>query len=199
MQYKKERKEVVKISKKLYKLGLVSLKGGNVSQKVKSHVLITPKGKSYITLKPKDIVLIDLDGRVLEENKQPSTDYRVHLEIYKAKDDTEAVVHTHSIFASVVACLNIEIPVIFEEQKLLLERLPVVGYAPSGSLELAKNVAEALKDSKAVLIEKHGVVATGKTLIEAFYISELVERLCKIFYFLFLFKNSAQDSLKHSL
>lgn len=198
MRYKKERDRIVRISKKLYRLGLVTLRGGNVSLRIGNHILITPKGKSYIRLKPEQIVLIDFNGKVLEGDREPSTEYRLHLEIYKSRNDINTVIHTHSLFACTVACLNLEIPIVFEEQEILLGKIPTVSYSPCGSLELAEKVATSIKDSKAVLIERHGAVIVGRGLTEALEIAELVERVCKIFYFVSLFKSYVFQDIKHS-
>lgn len=186
MQFLKERREIVKIAKKIYRKGLVTELSGNLSLKVDDNlILITPKSKQYEKLEKSDLVLIDLQGNVLEGIKEPSSEKRLHFEIYKNRKDVNAIIHTHSTCACVLAALELSLPVILDEQRELIGgEIKVSKYAPSGSAELAKEVVNALGKNKACIISKHGVVAVGESLKEAFFICNLIERLSKVYIFM---------------
>lgn len=190
MQWKKERQELVEFSKKVYHRQFVTGVSGNLSIRVSEKtVLITPKAKCYETLQNEDIVAIDIDGNILEGTKQPSSEYKLHLEIYKARKDVNAIIHTHSVFACSLATMNMPLPVIVDEQETLLGgQINVTQYEPSGTEKLAKEAVKALEDKKALLLARHGAVSVGKDLKEAFIVCETLERLCQVYFLTCLLK-----------
>lgn len=190
MQWEKERKEIVRVAKRIYKKGLITASSGNLSVRTtEGTILITPSSKSYERLNFSDIIEISFDGRVIEGNKEPSSEFRLHVEIYKKRKDINAVIHTHSTFACAMASLNQCLPVILDEQKYVLGgEITVAKYALSGTEELAKEAVKALKNKKAVFLSQHGAVAVGKNISEANAVCELLERLCQIYVFMRLLK-----------
>ncbi|WP_297212864.1 MULTISPECIES: class II aldolase/adducin family protein [Thermodesulfovibrio] len=186
MQWKKERKEVIRFAKRTYKKQLVTGLSGNLSLRVnEDFIIITPRAKCYEKLSLEDLVVLDLKGNIIEGQKEPSSEKNLHLEIYRVREDVRAIIHTHSSYASVFAALQIPIPVILDEQtEILGGTIAVTNYAPSGSLELAKEAVKTLNKSKAILLAKHGAVAVGSSLVEAFHVCELVEKLSKIYLFM---------------
>lgn len=184
------RKGLLKIVKKVAARGLVSGTSGNMSLRVsENQILITPKSKRYEKIKLDDFVLISFDGKVLEGSKTPSSEWQLHREIYRVREDVNAIIHTHSICGCILAALEMPLPVILDEQlEFLGGDIKVAKYAVAGSLELAKNATEALEGRKACILSKHGVVAVGKTLDDAYNVCELVERLSKIYIFMRLLK-----------
>lgn len=184
--YSEIKKEVYNISKKIWEAGLVSGSSGNVSARVKKEekLAITPTSIDYEKLKPEDIVLIDFNQEILEGNFAPSFESKMHIEIYKNRNDVGAVIHTHSIFATVLAVLRRPIPAVVEELIVYVGgEIEVAEYAQSGSEELAKNVVSKLKEKNAVLLANHGLVCCGKDLDRAYKICHLVERTAKIYVF----------------
>lgn len=183
MEFLRERKEIVKIAKKIYRKGLVTEFSGNISLRLNGNlILITPKSKEYEKIEKSDLVLIDLNGYVIEGKKEPSSEKKLHIEIYKNREDVNAIIHTHSICACVLAALEIPLPIILDEQTALIGgEIKVSKYAPSGSEELALEAVNALGKNKACIISKHGAVAVGGSINEAYFICNLIERLSTIY------------------
>ncbi len=186
MEWKKERKEVIRFAKKIYRKGLVTGTSGNLSLRIKENsFLITPRAKCYEKLQAQDILLIDLEGNILEGQREPSSEKNLHMEIYRARQDVKAIIHTHSSCACVLAAMELTLPLILDEQKEILGgQIEVAKYAPSGSVELAIETIKALGKNKAVILAKHGAVVVGDSLNEAYNICELIERLSKIYLFM---------------
>ncbi|GLI54385.1 class II aldolase/adducin family protein [Thermodesulfovibrio yellowstonii] len=193
MQWEKERKEIVRVAKKIYKKGLVTANSGNFSVRTANEtILITPRSKSYERLKFSDIIELNFDGKVIEGSREPSSEYRLHIEIYKERKDINAVIHTHSTFACALASLNQSLPVILDEQRAVFGgEIRVAKYAVSGTEELAKEAVKALKNRKAVFLSRHGAVAVGKNISEADAICELIEKFCQIYVFMRLLQKQA--------
>ena len=156
------RGEIVKFAKLMYNEGLVTGTSGNLSLRVEKGVLVTPSHFPYNLMTPDDVVLVSLDGKVLEGKRKPSIEHRMHLEIYKARPDVYAVMHVHSPAATALASARISIPVFHDEMEIFLKGPILVSeYAPAGTEELAKNVVRALGNRMAALIANHGAVAVG--------------------------------------
>lgn len=191
MQWKKEREEILKVAKKIYKKGFVAGGSGNISMRLKEDLIaITAKAKSYDRLKISDIVVIDFNENVIEGDKEPSSEKKLHIEIYKARKDVHAIIHTHSPFACILAALDLCLPLILDEQKDILGgEINIANYAPSGTAELAQEAVKALGDKKAVLLSRHGAVSVGKNLNEANNVCELLEKLCQTYIFMRLIQN----------
>lgn len=175
---------VLKTGVKMAGAGLVIGAWGNISQRVKKEnlVVITPSGMPYGCLKMADIVVMDMEGRVVEGERRPSSEYLMHLEIYKKRWDVEAIVHTHSIYASSLAVARAPIPPILEDMvQLVGGEVPVADYARAGTAELARVAAEKAEASNAVLLANHGVVGVGKSLEEALMVCHIVEKAAQIY------------------
>lgn len=160
-------------------LGLVTGSAGNVSRRVGELVFITPSGIPYGFLDPRQVAGIELDklgtSRPSPFTGTPSSEWRLHVAIYRARGDVGAIVHTHSPYAT-AASFGAQFPVVHDEGKLLFgEEIPISRHAPPGTWELAEAVAEALAGGKAVLIAHHGAVAVGGTLREALLLAEKLE------------------------
>lgn len=180
----------MRYARKIYRKGLVSAISGNLSLRVEENLfLITPKGKCYERLNREDIVLLDLDGKIVEGSKEPSSEKNLHIEVYKNRPDVRAIIHTHSSCACVLAALEMPLPIILDEQREILGGfIEVTKYSPPGSVELAREVLRALNSKKAAILSKHGAVSVGESLKEAYNVCELLERLCKIYLFIKLLK-----------
>lgn len=178
------KKAVLATAQELVKSSLVSATWGNVSARDRDTglVVITPSGMRYDTLNPEDICLVDLDGNVMEGRYKPSSETPLHTLIYRERPDIWAIVHTHSIFATVMAVLKREIPPVIAELALGVGgNVPVAGFAPPGSQELARLALVGLGQGNAVLLQNHGVVAVGPTLERAFTIAAIVEDAARIY------------------
>lgn len=181
--YEELKTKIVKALKYMEKRGLNYGRSGNISVRVSdSEVLITPSGLVKSRLKPENILVVSLDGRVVEGSLKPTVEMPMHLAIYKEYNHIKAVIHAHGIYTSVLAVTRESIPPIIEEMVLYTGgEIRVADYAPFGSKELAENVVKALRDRSAAIIANHGVVACGKTLDQALETIELVERIAQIY------------------
>ena len=178
------RQKITRVARRMAELGLVRGSSGNVSARWGDIVLITPSGIVYERLHPSQVIAIDLAGRVVSGMGAPSSEWRMHLSIYRAREDVRAVVHTHSPYAT-AASFRKHLPVFHDEGKMLFgDEVPVSEHAPPGSWALAEAVAEALgKRGKVALIARHGAVAVGRTLTEALLLAEKLEEAATVFFF----------------
>jgi len=177
-----KKREIVDTCTKMVRLDLVIGTSGNISTRVGDHVLITPASKNYDKLKAEDVMVLDLEGNVLEGDKNPSVESPTHLAIYRARKDILAVVHTHSVHATALAVTRTPLPAVLDEVVPKLGGdVRVASYAMPGTKELARNVVAALDMRSGVLMANHGALTCGKTLDEALDKSVLLERACKIY------------------
>lgn len=182
--YEEIKSEVVKVLKTLEEKGLNYGRSGNVSVRIpsKGHVVITPSGFVKSALSPKDVLVIDMEGNVIEGEGLPTIEIQLHLRIYEEYEYFNAVIHAHTIYSSALAVARESIPPIIDEMVLYIGgEVRVADYAPFGSKELAENAVKALRDRRATLLANHGVVACGRDLWEALEVLEVVERVAHIY------------------
>jgi len=158
--------------------GLSPGTSGNVSARFADGLLITPTGMLYGDLIPEDIVFIDNNGTPPKSARKPSSEWRFHFTAYAARTSARAIVHTHSRFATALACAHKPIPA-FHYMVAVAggNDIPLADYATFGTAELASAVATALKDRKACLMANHGQIACGETLGAALDLAREVETL----------------------
>jgi L-fuculose-phosphate aldolase len=180
---KKLRRDIIDTAQTMSQRGLSPGRSGNVSARFGTGMLITPTGKVYDMLKPDDIVLVDGDGAVLGDQLKPSSEWRFHLFAYDARPDRHAIVHTHSMHATILACVNKPIPAFHYMVAVAGGKdIPVVPYATFGTDELGRHVAKGLKDRDACLMASHGQIAIGATLAAALELAFEVETLAEQYY-----------------
>lgn len=182
------RQEVVWAAKLMWRKGYVIGTAGNISARLEDldAILITPSGASYEDMTPEDVVLCTLAGKKLSGAGKPSSELPVHAAIYQARPEVNAIVHTHSIYATALAVARKEIPFFLDEMIYVVgpRSIPVAAYAKSGSKTLATNIVETLgQDGKAVLMANHGTISVGRDIRTAFIISEQVEKAAMILIF----------------
>ncbi|NLD04617.1 MAG: class II aldolase/adducin family protein [Synergistaceae bacterium] len=176
------RKEIIRIGILLSEKGLVQGTGGNISCRTEKGLLITPSGMDYRVLVPEDIVLMSLKGKVLEGVKKPSIEKDMHMKIYLSKKDINAVIHTHSVYATAMAAARLPLyPITDNQVALFCGTVPVADYAPIGTKELAENAVRTLADGSGILLANHGALCVGKDLAEALIRCEMLEVFSKIF------------------
>jgi L-fuculose-phosphate aldolase len=180
------REEVAQVAKQMIASGLVTGTSGNVSARTpEGDVLVTPSGIDYEVLESGDVVLVDLEGKVLGGSLGPSTETPMHTGIYRARPEVGAVVHTHSRYATTLACLGWEIPPIHYMLTTLSDegRIPLAPYATYGTEELAGYAGEALGETrKACLLRSHGTITVGGCPEEAFSRTVVLEEMAEIYY-----------------
>lgn len=172
------RRELVAVAQALDLAGFCPSKSGNVSARHGAGLLITPSGLPYAQTSPDDLIHLSLDGAVLAGSRQPSSEWPFHTEIYKARPDARAIVHTHSPRATALACARRGIPA-FHYMIALCggPDIRCADYATFGTPELAENAVRGLEGRKAVLLANHGVIALGGSLAGAHQIAAEVENL----------------------
>ncbi len=182
MEYEKE--QVVRYGKKLIDRRLTTGSGGNISvcNREKKLVAISPSGLDYYETTPEDIVILDIDGNIVEGKHRPSSEAGMHLAFYKNRADVSGIVHTHSKFATAIACMGWELPAVHYLIGMAGHRVKCTGYATYGSDELAKKALETIGDSNAVLLANHGLIALGEDVDRAFSTAEHLEFVSEVYY-----------------
>jgi len=175
------RRAVIDTALAMSRSGLSPGRSGNVSRRFKGGMLITPTGMAYESLRPRDIVFVNAKGQVPDKkSRKPSSEWRFHLAAYKARPDMLAVVHTHSLYATVLACAHKSIPAFHYMVAVAGGRdIPLVPYDTFGTKELAEHVATGLAERDACLMANHGQIAVGKNLCAALELAHEVEVLAE--------------------
>ena len=172
--------QIIKYAKMLNTENLSALRSGNISVRYNDGFLITPSGVKYSSLKNDDIVFVSLDGKFNENKRKPSSEWRFHKDIYKYKDEANAIVHTHSTHATAFSTHGKSIPA-FHYMVALAggNDIKCADYATFGTEELSQNIMKALQDRKACLMSNHGQVAFEKSLDKAFELAQEIENICQ--------------------
>jgi len=172
------RSQLVELHEELPRNGLVTWTGGNVSVRdpVSGLVAIKPSGVRYGQLTPEGMVVVDLDGRVVEGDLKPSSDTASHLYIYRHRPDVNGVVHTHSRYATAFAAVGKPIPVYLTAQADEFGgEIPCAGFAVIGDESIGALVVEGIGRSSAILLRNHGVFTIGPTASAAVKAAVMVE------------------------
>lgn len=175
---KAKRKAVLETARAMSRTGLSPGRSGNVSCRHEDGMLITPSGLAYEEMESRDIVRVNADGTPASERRAPSSEWRFHLAAYAARPDRNALVHTHSLNATALACAGKPIPA-FHYMVALAggSDIPLVPYATFGTEELSRNVAAGLMLRDAILMANHGAIAIAETLEAAIELAREVEIL----------------------
>lgn len=177
------KRNLLDVVKRAYSSSLFAGTSGNLSvyDKEKNRILITPGSFSYEAMTEEDLVTINLNGEVKEGKHKPSSEWRMHAEIYRQKPEVHAIIHTHSPFATAFAVNHTPIPVI------LIEMIPFLGgevqvadFAIPGTIDVGRHCIKVLKERYACLMANHGVLAIGEDLEEAYLRAVYVEDSAKI-------------------
>ena len=184
MLMEKARKEIIEYGKKLVTSNLTKGTGGNLSvfDRENGYMAITPTGIDFFEIQPEDIVIMDLEGNVVEGNRLPSSEWEMHLLQYKERTDLDAVIHAHTTYATVLACLRWELPATHYMIAVAGKNVRCAEYATYGSHELALNATKAMRERRAVILANHGILAGANDLLNAFNIIEEVEYCSQIYY-----------------
>lgn len=161
----------------LYSRKLVTSVSGNISARTSGSEFfwITPTGLKKPKLKEDDLVKIDLNGKILEGNNAPSTEWRMHVEIFKARKDVNAVVHAHNPVTIGVTMISKEFKPVTAEASILLKKIAILPYKKPCSEELSKLVSKNIDGRNALILKRHGVIGVGSNLDEAKAIVEVIE------------------------
>ncbi|MCX6152457.1 MAG: class II aldolase/adducin family protein [Ignavibacteriales bacterium] len=175
------RKELIEACHKVYQQGFVAATDGNLSCRIsKNRFLITPSGKSKGELCEKDLLEIDENGKILKGSGKVSTEFKLHLFVYKNREEVKSVIHCHPVFATAFAAsgLALDKPV-FPEVILTLGKIPICKYATPSTKAVTSSMEPYIKTAWAMLLANHGAVTLGKNIRDAFYKMEKLEHTAK--------------------
>jgi L-fuculose-phosphate aldolase len=169
--------------KKLVKEGLIARTWGNVSVRVsETEMIITPSGRKYEELTPKDMVLVNIHTLKYEGIK-PSSELKLHCEIYKTRPHIQSVIHTHQLYASIVAAAQKDVEVLDPDHQAILggNVIKAAPYALPNSKSITIDTAKAVGKSNAALMSNHGALCIGVNMENTFNVAHTLEAACKQF------------------
>lgn len=174
-----EREQLLKIAQKLIEIGFNKGTAGNCSVRLNDGFIVTPSSMAVENMGAASMVKMQFDGSY-EQGKIPSSEWRFHHDILQNRADVNAIVHTHSMFATTLACLHKGIPP-FHYMIAVVggDTIRCAPYALFGSQALSDNALAALIDRKACLLANHGMIALGRDLDDALAVTVEVENLCE--------------------
>jgi L-fuculose-phosphate aldolase len=181
VKYKDERKEVARFMRRLYRLGLTTSSGGNISFRVSDEmILITPSATDKGTMRWKEVGIMSLNGENMTPALKPSIESEMHLAIYRKKN-IKAIVHAHPVCATSFTAMRRSINTALTAEACAILGDPVlVPYALMGSAGLAALVSEYIEKSEILLLENHGILALGNSLLQAFDRIEVLENAARM-------------------
>ncbi len=180
--YKKERKEVARFMRRLYRHGLTSTSGGNISLRITNDIIaITPSATDKGRMRWKEVGILNILGENLTPDLKPSIESGMHLAIYKRKPEIMAIVHAHPVCASAFTAMQTPIETNLTAETCAILGTPVtVPYALMGTAELASKAADFIEKSDILLLENHGILTAGANLLQAFDKTEVLENAAKM-------------------
>lgn len=180
--YQKERREVARFMRRLYRQGLTTTSGGNISIKINPDLIaITPSATDKGRMKWKEVGLMTMDGENLTPGLKPSIEHEMHLSIYRKKEEVSAIVHAHPLFASAFTAMKTVINTnLTAEARAICGEPCMVRYALMGTDELASLASEGIMKSDILMLENHGVLAAGNSILQAFDRLEVLENAARM-------------------
>lgn len=176
------KEKVLDAGNRLLAKGLVAGTWGNISIRINDdQMIVTPSGKNYEDLTIDDMVVVDIETNSYIGDIKPSSEAKLHGALYKKRDDIRAIIHTHSLYASIVASARRSVPLSGSDAEMIGSFIPITKYAVSSTKALLKAVVNAIDDKNAVLLANHGAFCVGKDIDQAFEICDLMELACKEF------------------
>lgn len=179
-----EREKLVQYGKLMLSTGLTRGTGGNLSiyNRERNLMAISPSGIPYMEMLAEDVIVMDLDGNIVEGDLVPSSEHGMHSIVYKNRGDVNAMVHMHSTYATTISCLNIDLPAVdylvaFSGGK----SVKCAKYATYGTEELAKNALETMGNQSAVLLANHGMNVVAGSIEMAFATAEQLEFCAELY------------------
>lgn len=181
--YSKQKRLIIHTALEIKQSGLISLSGGNVSMRMPNgHILITPSGTSYETMKARDVVVIDSKGNRIEGKLRESVDTVALLYIYERMPKVNAIIHTHQPYATAVGLLGDVFPAaVTTLANVTLGEVNVAPYCSAASLDMGVQTVNYIGERRAVILKHHGVITIGKDLKEALYAAVYMEDAAKTY------------------
>lgn len=179
--FEKEKMEIIKAGMKLDRYGLIALSGGNLSTRMPSgEILVTPSGMIYEEMVADDVLVMDLQGKVIEGTRKSSSDTEAILYIFQHRPDLNAVIHTHQPYATAISLIADE----FRADLTTLANatagsVKVAPFSPAGSVDMGIDTVNYLGSGLAVILAHHGVMTVGTSLKQALYAAVYMEEAAK--------------------
>jgi len=176
------KKNIIEVGKRAYARGYVAANDGNISARIdKKHVLITPTGISKGFIKASDLIIVDMNGKIISGKRKPTSEIQMHLQIYKERTDVNSVCHLHPLYATGFAVAGIPLDQdVLSEAVIVLGKVPLVEYGTPGSEELYSKLLLHLRDSDAFLLANHGALTVGTDVFDAYNKMETLEHVAQI-------------------
>jgi len=176
------RNDIIEICKRIYSKGWVAANDGNVSIRIgPDTVLCTPTGMSKGYLTAGQLIKVDMDGNKLEGELEPSSEVKMHIDVYKQRKDVNSVVHAHPPYATGFAVAGIALDkCVLPEIIFSIGSIPLTKYGTPSTFEIPENVRKYLKDHNVFLLENHGALSIGPDVYRAYYRMESLELFAKI-------------------
>jgi len=176
------RNDIVEVGKRMYAKGFVAANDGNISVRLSDDaVMITPSGVSKGYMNPEDMVITDMQGQVLKGSKKPSSEIRMHLEVYKNRPDVYAACHAHPQKATAFAVARVVCEkAVLPEAVVSLGNIALADYATPGTQQLPDSIRDIVKTTDAILLANHGALTVGSDVFDAYYKMETLEHYASI-------------------
>lgn len=184
MTIEEARIKVCESGKRLLQEGLVARTWGNVSVRVSDkEMIITPSGRPYTELTPADMVLVNFRTLAFEGSIKPSSELKLHCEVYKNRPHIEAVIHTHQMYASIIAAAQKDVVVLDPAHQAILgaKVIKAAPYALPNSKKITFGTEKAIESANAALMANHGCVCIGRNLEDVFSVCKTLEEACALY------------------
>lgn len=184
MTIEEARVKVCESGKRLLQEGLVARTWGNVSVRVSDkEMIITPSGRPYTELTPADMVLVNFYTLAFEGSIKPSSELKLHCEVYKNRPHIEAVIHTHQMYASIIAAAQKDVAVLDPAHQAILgaKVIKAAPYALPNSKKITFGTEKAIESANAALMANHGCVCIGRNLEDVFSVCKTLEEACALY------------------
>lgn len=175
------KKQLCEYGRRAYDKGLVAANDGNLSVRLgQDQILCTPTLQCKGFMKPEDICTVDLDGNHIAGDARPTSEIRLHLEVYRRRSDVNSVIHTHPPHVTAFAICGKPIPSgILAEPEIFLGEVPTAKYATPGSGAFAKTIVPFVNQTNAIVLANHGMVSYERDLERAFWLTEILDAYCR--------------------
>lgn len=176
--------DVISFMRRLCNSNLTTSLGGNISCRTgEGKIVITPSGIDKAGLTKDDLVVLDQQGNVIGGKNKPSMEYMMHVAVYNEREDINAVIHAHPHYSTIFSASDIDIDLNYTAEACKnIRHVGIAQYKMMGTIELAEEVANKIKENNVVLMKNHGVLTVGRDLLEAFYRMEVLEQAARMTY-----------------
>lgn len=190
--FEKEKLDIIKAGIKMDRYGLIALSGGNISVRMNTNeILMTPSGMIYEDMEIDDIIVMDIQGNIIEGERARSTDTEALLYIFKNMPNVNSIIHTHQPYATSVGLVADELPCCLTTlANATRGSVKVCPFSPVGGIQIGIETVENIGDSLAVILKNHGVMAIGESLKEALYACIYLEEAAKTYVYARSLSNS---------